>query len=167
MTSSGSLDFYTKSFLFSYSFSLCSCSQFLANHGSPECALVALWGINTENMGDLTMRLHTDGIAVLCWAASSPSLHPPLWTFVHGQQYLGVLTGWVVCYWHEVGESRCAAKEPVMLRDSTAMSLFNSNGSKAMVETPRYGEISIDFVVKDDVCEGASVDKLWTDSDWS
>ena len=72
-----------------------------------------------------------------------------------------------MCYWHEVGESRCAAKEPVMLRDSTAMSLFNSNGSKAMVETPRYGEISIDFVVKDDVCEGASVDKLWTDSDWS
>ena len=167
MTSSGSLDFNTKSSLFSYSFSLCSCSQFLANHGSPECALVALWGINTENMGDLTMRLHTDGIVVLCWGASSPSLHPPLWTFVHGQQYLGVLTGWVVCYWHQVGERKCAAKEPVMLRDSTAMSLFNSNGSKAMVETPSDGEISIDFVAKDEECEGASVDKLWTDSDWS
>ena len=36
-----------------------------------------------------------------------------------------------------------------------------------MVETPSDGEISIDFVVKDDVCEVASVDKLWTDSDWS
>ena len=113
------------------------------------------------------MRLHTDGIVVLCWGASSPSLHPPLWTFVQGQQYLGVLTGWVVCYWHEVGESRCAAKHPGILRDSTAMSLFNSNGSKAMVETPSDGEISIDFVAKDEECEGASVDKLWTDSDWS
>ena len=136
MTSSGSLDFYTKSFLFSYSFSLCSCSQFLANHGSPECALVALWGINTENMGDLTMSFHSARIAVLCWGGSSPSLHPPLWTFVHGQQYLGVLTGWVVCYWHEVGESRCAAKEPVMLRDSTAMSLFNPMAVKPWWRLP-------------------------------
>ena len=72
-----------------------------------------------------------------------------------------------MCYWHQVGESRCAAKEPVMLRDSTAMSLFNSNGSKAMVETPSDGEISIDFVAKDEEWEGASVDKLWTESESS
>ena len=44
---------------------------------------------------------------------------------------------------------------------------FNSNGSKAMVETPSDGEISVDFVVKDKECEEASVDKQWTDSDWS
>ena len=46
------------------------------------------------------------------------------------------------------------------------MSLFNSNGSKAMVEAPSDGEISADFVVKDEENEGASVDKQWTDSDW-
>ena len=72
-----------------------------------------------------------------------------------------------MCYWHQVCESRCAAKHPGILRDSTAMSFFNSNGSKAMVETPSDGEISVDFVVKDKECEEASVDKQWTDSDWS
>ena len=36
-----------------------------------------------------------------------------------------------------------------------------------MVETPSDGEISVDFVVKDKECEEASVDKQWTDSDWS
>ena len=45
-------------------------------------------------------------------------------------------------------ESRCAAKHPGILRDSTAMSFFNSNGSKAMVEIPNNGEMSIDFVAK-------------------
>ena len=53
-----------------------------------------------------------------------------------------------MCYWHQVGESRCAAKEPAMLRDSTAVRPFNSNGSKAMVEIPNNGEMSIDFVAK-------------------
>ena len=47
------------------------------------------------------------------------------------------------------------------------MSFFNSNGSKAMVETPSDGEISIDFVAKNEECEEASVDKLWTENESS
>ena len=85
MTSSGSLDFYTKSSLSSYSFSLWSCSHFLANRGLLECALLDLRDINTENMGDLTMCFHSARLAVLYWGASSRLLHPHLWTFVHVQ----------------------------------------------------------------------------------
>ena len=38
---------------------------------------------------------------------------------------------------------------------------LTSNGKEAMVETPSEGEISVDFVVKDEDCEGASVDTQW------
>lgn len=119
MTFSGSLDFYTKATLFTYLFSLCSYSHFLANCGPPECALLALRGVDTEDMGDVRIHFHTAGTAILSWRGSSSSLHPPLWTFVHVQRYFVVPTGWVVCSWHQKGETRYTAQQPAILRDST------------------------------------------------